>query len=682
MLFISVYAQTSAADEPPDEQTDGLEDEFKFLEEDEDEVVYSASKHAQDISESPSAITVITREQIENTHCTDIVCLLRQVPEVEVRRVLPMYFSVGARALAGELGDKTMVLVDGREINNELLGLVFWAGMPVHLDEIDRIEVIRGPGSALYGANAHSMVVSITTRKPDTDRAEVYFGAGEKGRSSTLLRLDRTFGEWRFSLAGSREIANHWRIQDKREREVYNLRLNLAYVGDSSTTSLDMGLVDGKGEVYNGISLSRWNRIYIAHAVLDHSRDWIKARVTFNMMYGSLEPIIRLNYNDIELGRAPDHMTYNNPSLDAELQVNQSFFKGNLLVAGSNYRWIAMYSDMNDPDQEHQHRVGLFIQDEQRLFDQLTLNLGLRLDYNSITPLTFSPRLAVVWRPVQSQLVRLAFGRAFRKPSFLDTSFHFLGFEGTAAFPELGDFFKNNIGNSDLGNESITVFETGYRGRFLDGALTAEADAFFNMYRDTIAFNTKIETTSLGVPDLTRSTMRFENNGREVNSAGGSISLVYHIKEKLRLYLNYTYRYSWFTASPTTSASTGGGAKGDRVPWESAHLANAGFYYLFDCGLRLGASAHFHSARDNTQTENGDLFGDMIVLHNPAHVIYNAFASWRLTTSWGWVEAGLRAFDVFNEGFRDSVAVQRTDGSELGGELIGRRIFLFLRGSL
>jgi iron complex outermembrane receptor protein len=125
--------------------------------------VHSAAKHEQDIGESPSAISVISREQIENTACTDVFCLLRQVPEVDVEWLRMMYISIGARALTDALCDKGLVLVDGREINDEIFGVVYWMALPVHLDEIERIEVIRGPGSALYGANAHSLVVSASS---------------------------------------------------------------------------------------------------------------------------------------------------------------------------------------------------------------------------------------------------------------------------------------------------------------------------------------------------------------------------------------------------------------------------------------------------------------------------------------------------------------------------------------
>jgi iron complex outermembrane receptor protein len=159
--------------------------------------VYTAAKHEQDIAESPSAISVITREQIENTACTDVFCLLRQVPEVDIEWLRMMFVAVGARALTDALCDKGLVLVDGREVNDEIFGVVYWMALPVHLDEIERIEVIRGPGSALYGANAHSLVVSITTRQDTSGTAEVFLGSGEHDRSSLNLRLGRKFGDVR-----------------------------------------------------------------------------------------------------------------------------------------------------------------------------------------------------------------------------------------------------------------------------------------------------------------------------------------------------------------------------------------------------------------------------------------------------------------------------------------------------
>ena len=126
--------------------------------------VYTASKHEQDIGESPSAITVITREDIEASGASTIPDLLRLVPGMDVVLCSPFYTSITARLQWNFENNLFLILVDGREANLELIGWAPWEIQPISLEEVERIEVIRGPASSLYGANAFAGVVSITTR--------------------------------------------------------------------------------------------------------------------------------------------------------------------------------------------------------------------------------------------------------------------------------------------------------------------------------------------------------------------------------------------------------------------------------------------------------------------------------------------------------------------------------------
>ncbi len=675
LLAMIVPAVVHGQDEPDSE----FEEEFELLQE--EQVVYSAAKHAQSISDSPSAITVITGEQIRDSHCSTLACILRMVPEVEVRRVLPMFHAVGARALAGELADKALVLVDGVELNNELFGIVLWAGLPVHLEEIERIEVIRGPGSALYGANAHSLVVSITTKKPERSGMKFYTGAGEHGYVNLFGRADLAREHWTLSLSTGYERADNWRIADMNEGRKLSARAILRHHGPGSESRLDTGLIYADAIVYTGLLPAWWNDLVMFHAALEHVRKPLRGRLTFNMLHGTLSPSMDISYHGIYMGSLPDFPFFN-PSVDAEVQFDWKPFDGNLLVAGANYRWIAMYCDNNDPDEEHQHRVGVFIQDEQRLFERLTITGGVRFDYNSITPFTVSPRAALVWHVAENQRLRIAAGRAFRKPSFMNTSFHFTNVEPAPAFPELPGFIRSSIGNRDLGNESITSIETGYRAVWLDNRLELEGDVFFHIYRNTIAFISQIATSPFGLPDLSSSVLRFENEGRDVDTVGGSVALVARPAKGLRLFANYTYRYSWYVSPPEGQSVEGLAGKGSRVPWEPAHLANAGGSWRFENGLGFGIALRYSSARINTQHENGEMFGDQVFIENPAQLVTSGWASWALELDGMEIEAGIKAFNAFDAGFRDTVAVTRPDGSLLGGELIGRRIVFFLRGTL
>ena len=659
-----------------------LMDEFALLAE--EDIVYSAAKHKQEISESPSAITVITREQIENTHCTDVICLLRQVAEVDVRRVTPSFPVVGARAMTEDFGNKALTLVDGREVAVDLFGIVLWAGLPVHLLDIERIEIIRGPGSALYGANAHSMVVSIITRKSEDSRVEAFLGSGELDRSSLHLRLSQPLGDWRLYLSGGMETAGNWRIRDKREREIGRVNLHITRGTDSAETAIQLGLVHPEGLMYSQLGPAEAKDVFMSHLFLLHRTDLIRAHLYCRMIDQDWYMDVPLDWGKTKLGDIPEVINFFSFKLVSDVQLTTSPFKDNLLIAGGNYRWFYVASDNMNPKETHQHRVGFFVHDEHRLIETLVVTAGVRFDYNTITPYAISPRLAGVWQFAENQSLRLAFGQAFRKPSYYEASMHLTGVKGTEAFPELGEFFERNVGNDQLGNEKTTTLEAGHRVYFLEKSLTVETNVFYTQYRNTISFQLDMKTDAFGLPDLNPegpSFMKFQNTGREADSVGGSVSLTYRVKT-LRLNANYTFRHSWYTADPPGGAVATEAGKGERVPWEPAHLVNLSFYYIPEKGLRFGMSLHGHSSCDLAWQEGGSLFGDSILMHSPPAYFISGFLAWRFDAGSRWAEVGVRAFNVLNAGFRDLPAVARPGTTELGGELLGRRIFLFLRGSI
>jgi len=655
-------------------------DEFAFLQE--EDIIFSAAKHEQDIAESPSAISVITREQIENTHCVDLICLLRSVPEVDIRRVLSSYVAVGARSLSGETGDKVLLLVDGMEMNDETFGMPVWQGLAVHLEDIERIEVVRGPGSALYGANAFSAIVSVSTRRPQESQARVFVGGGEHDSLGLHLRLDQRLTDGlRLHVSGGRQTGGHWIIRDRRDREVNRVRLRLIHEGKWGTSILQGNLAMNTMRFFTKLGMiDVGSGSYMASAMLAHRAEHWKAQVYYRVFDADLTFNVPLYFQGSQLGKLPDVINAFATNLDAEFQLDWSPWDGNLLICGGNYRLNGYNSDKNDPADTYQHRVGVFIQDEQRLFDSLILTGGARFDWNNISPAALSPRLAAVYKFKKNQNLRAAFGTAFRKPSFLNSSIHITDVEENLA--GISEFFQRSIGNRGLENEKLIGFEVGYIGRFLDKQLTAEVDAFYTMYRDTIAFHTDIAMGNLGMPDLTVSTLEYRNEGMDVDSAGGSVSLTFQIREKLRANINYTYRYSYYVSEPSAHSSGPGEKKGERVAWEPAHVFNASVYYLQKSGLRLGASVHAESNTDMGWTEGGSPFGAAILVHNPAFFFISGFFAWRQVVGARYWEAGIRAYNVFNDGFRDTQIVIQPDGSELGGQLLGRRIFFYLRAGV
>lgn len=145
------------------EMEEELEEEFSLLE-DEANIVESAARHVQDIGMSPSAVTILTRADIAASGADNIADLFLLVPGIDIAPDTPALSSVNGRLYWGNENQQFLVLIDGREANDDLIGVTLLNLQPIFLDDIERIEIIRGPGSTLYGANALAGVISITTR--------------------------------------------------------------------------------------------------------------------------------------------------------------------------------------------------------------------------------------------------------------------------------------------------------------------------------------------------------------------------------------------------------------------------------------------------------------------------------------------------------------------------------------
>ncbi len=685
-------AQDEEGDLAPESAVEEVDEEFELLAE-EEQVVTAAARHQQTLMESPSAITVITRDHIEHSPCRSVACLLRWVPEIDVRQISAMYVSVGGRALTGEAGDRVLLLIDGREANIETVGPPGFEILPIHLDDIERIEVIRGPGSALYGANAHSAVVAITTRTPAERRPSVLLGTGERGNTTFHTRLEKNLGETRLSLATGGDFADSFQVRSRQDKNVKRVNLRLDRASSAGTLSISTGASFFDGQVHLGLSPGRFQDGVDTYLLGVFSAENWDVRLWFNFSRCDIVPDMPLVFGDLRIGEFSRPFAFITTRLDGEAERRFELFPGNLLIVGGNYRWITFLSDDNDPATTHQHRAGLFVHDEQRLGDSLRLTAGVRLDYNNITrgdlfgvdfPLAVSPRLAGVWRFAPEQNLRLAFGKAFRKPSFFNTSLHMTNVRGEPGFEGIAEFFRQNVGNDNLGNESITTLEAGYLGRFFGGALSIEAGFFYNRYRDTINYYLDIHTRNVGgiqIPDLQNSRMEWRNAGRDVDTLGGSLSATLYIRDRLRLNANAIYRYSFYVSEIGPDAGPAEGAKGSRVQWEPAlryHLTGS----VQPCeGLWTGLAMHGASSTTDARPPGGSILVPRVIVHEKAYTYFDFFAELGFSVAGRRTQAGIQIENVLNQPFFDVASLPLDDGRYMGGELIGRTIFAYLRQS-
>jgi iron complex outermembrane recepter protein len=563
-LAISLLAM-SALPSRADELDDELDEEFAFLEE--AAVVESASRHRQEIGLSPSAITVITREDIEASGATTLADLLRLVPGMDVLIGSPILTAISARLGLDDENNYFLVLVDGREVNLELLGLALLEVQMFSLDDIERIEVIRGPGSFLYGANAMAGVVSITTRAvPESTSGWASLSGGEVGSMTTGVRASSRFGDWGISLSGGYDISGRFHDPHTLGREVWKLRAVAEYSWSATQRILlDGGLNQAEGVVNAGVgefdALIKMRSLRLAY-----DSESIRAQIYWNHIPGSGRLRSPLDYAGLHLATIRP-FGFNAHTLNGEAQwLLPSFYDPLLIIIGGVGR--ASYLGSNDlldaetyadisstryhePGISHwEGRVGAFVHAEYSPVDWVTVNGDLRADYNSVTGEFLSPRLALVFRPADDHFLRAGVARSFRKPAFIETHAHLnvdfptdSPMTTEASREAFREFMTRGVGNTNLSNEKLLSFEAGYRGEFLDKRLSVSLDIYFNIYSDRISISEEIFLTPQGLPNLETSSFQFKNKPKaDRHIIGSELAVRYSPSKHISLLASWTYR--------------------------------------------------------------------------------------------------------------------------------------------
>ena len=236
----------------PAQEEDDLEVEIFFAPA---ETVTSAVRHAQPLELSPSAVTVITREDIETSGARALSEVLRLVPNMDVYMVTPLWYALGVRSDTTISSNTMLLLVDGRDVTMEFFGFPMWAVNNFSMDDVERIEVIRGPGSALYGANAFSGVVNVITRKPgDGPRASVSIRGGERGQTELACSATEKFGPLALRVSAGFDREDFWTSRDTEARETIRGRIGGKIdLGSENSLLLEMGLHSGVGKFHTNI---------------------------------------------------------------------------------------------------------------------------------------------------------------------------------------------------------------------------------------------------------------------------------------------------------------------------------------------------------------------------------------------------------------------------------------------
>ena len=456
----------------------------------EEVIVVTASRTEQPLNEAPAAISVLTAKDIESIPADSYGALLRNVPGLNVSQTSARDFNMTARGSTNTLSTSQLVLVDGRSLYLDFFGFVMWDFLPVNPTEIKQIEAVRGPGSAVWGANAMTGVINLITKRPkEMVGTSLLFGGGE---------LSTAFGS--IAHAGVSEsfgykISGGYYEQDAYERPVIPGVQNFENEGtaqpkgevrfdwdleDASVFSVGAGYAGTDGIIHTGIGPFDIKKgSDLSFGKLDWNRSAFRVGFFANFLEADSSNLVSVGTDGQPLGFKFSTDTYN---LDAS----------NTTVAGAHniFTYGASYRDSKfdleiAPQGTKKQEWGVFLQDEILLGDKVRWLIGGR--YDDIDPIdpVFTPRTSLLIAPNPNHTFRLSYNEAFRTPSVINQYLDATILVGSAPLllPATAD------GNVDLVEEHLTAYEVGYVGSF-DNGLTVTIAAYHNVTEDSIDFYT------------------------------------------------------------------------------------------------------------------------------------------------------------------------------------------------
>jgi iron complex outermembrane recepter protein len=509
--------------------------------------VTTVSKDPQQVQRTPAAIFVITQEDIRRSGATSIPEALRLAPGVEVARIDADHWSVAIRGFAGQFSKSLLVLIDGRSVYTPLYEGVYWDVQNVMLGDVERIEVIRGPGGTIWGANAVNGVINIITKSAkDTQGTLAALGGGTVDQGTGEARYGGTVGNnfnyrvygmgsirgpefhadgdgfdrWRMGQMGFR---TDWKTGDQ---DSFTVQGDI-YRGESGERSDVASFsppaetpTDGKAYVSGGNLLARWQ-----HTTGERSD--IQIQGYFD----------RTNRQDFELGETRD--TFDIDFVQHIRTHDQQRLTWGLGARVSPDNFIPTSAGVNFlPNKQTDTIYSGFVQYELPIVrDKLTLTAGTKLEHNNFSGFDYQPSVRLLWTPSPHQTFWAAVTRAVRTPSRLDQDVQFAIF--VTATPPPPIFFEI-AGDPKLKAEQLIGYEAGYRTE-INRNLFVDFTAFYNTYRDLQSYGPLALGEAATPPPLHIFILVPYANGIEGNTAGAEIAPDWKITHWWQLRATYSF---------------------------------------------------------------------------------------------------------------------------------------------
>jgi iron complex outermembrane receptor protein len=452
--------------------------------------VTSVSKKAESRSTAADAVYVITSEEIIRSGARTLADALRLAPGMQVARIDANKWAVGVRGFASRLARSVLVLVDGRSVYTPLFAGTYWEVQDTLLEDVDRIEIIRGPGGTLWGANAFNGVINIITKSARrTQGGYLTGGGGTEERAFGGIRYGGRIGETGYYRAYARGFARDAGF-NATGPEYDDWRMGRS----GFRTDWELGPHDAltvQGDVYQGTagqraSISRLRAPFTRVVLEDADLSGANVLGRWTRVFSPRSDVSLQVYYDNTYRQEPTFReTRNTGDLDFQHRLQLSSWQE--VIWGLGYRVSADRIDsvptlVIDPAARTDNLVSAFLQDEFTLVpERLRLTLGTKLEHNDYTGVEVQPSGRLLFTPPDPRhTVWASVARAVRTPSRIEHDF-----SASGRLPEDAGFFRL-LGNEDFVSEKVIDYQLGYRVR-PHPRLFVDAVGFFNDYEDLLS---------------------------------------------------------------------------------------------------------------------------------------------------------------------------------------------------
>lgn len=484
VLLIALSLSISArAQNPPEDLSKLSVEDLMNVE------VTSVSKKEQKVSQTAAAIFVITQQDIRRSGANNIPDLLRMVPGVNVAQINSNIWAISVRGFNGEFSNKLLVMIDGRTVYQPTFSGVFWDVLEVPLEDIERIEVIRGPGGATWGANAVDGVINIITKKASETRGGMLvagvgnldqgFGTlqygGTVGKTTDYRVFASYFNQYHLPGLASPEGGDGWMLLRGgfRTDSKLSAKDDLTVAGDLYTA--------GIGDIAAAVESVASPTVQPVFSGTNASGGYLQANWNHRQSDRS-DTTLQISFDRY---RRDDALRETRNTLDIDFAHHLGWGSRQDIVWGAGYRFSSSTTHGNllfslDPPNLDTQLFSAFVQDEITVIPaRLSLIAGMRVEHNYYTGFGFMPSLGATWTLSQRQMVWVSISRALRTPSEIDTASQLTvnGFVPPSGPPVL----IRIVGNPAFQDEQEITYEAGYRIQPYD-RLSMDFTAYYNSY--------------------------------------------------------------------------------------------------------------------------------------------------------------------------------------------------------